>query len=110
MFGSQMAGCRTGEITLAKAVLPSLQPDMLCLADRQFFGFALWNTARGTAADLLIKRNMRLACEERLPDGSYLSCTYASRRDGRRKTDGVTVRVTSILDHRAAPAEELAAL
>src|SRR5712675_238475 len=28
LFGSQMAGCRTGEITLAKAVLPSLKPGM----------------------------------------------------------------------------------
>jgi hypothetical protein len=130
LFGSQMAGCRTGETSLAKDVLASLQRDMLCLADRQFFGFALWNAARGTAADLLwrIKRNMRLSCDERLPDGSYLSRIYASERDWRRKTDGVTVRVidyrlegvadaepiyrlvTTILDHQAAPAQELAAL
>ena len=41
LFGSQMASYATGEITLAKAVLASLRPGMLCLADRQFFGFEL---------------------------------------------------------------------
>src|SRR6266567_7011896 len=68
LFGSQMADYRTGEITLAKAVLTNLRPGMLCLADRQFFGFELWTLARGTGADLLwrIKKNMRLACEKRL--------------------------------------------
>jgi len=77
LFGSRMAGYRTGETTLAKAVLAaSLQPGMLCLADRNFFGFELWGLARDTGADLLwrIKKNLRLACEERLPDGSYLRC------------------------------------
>jgi hypothetical protein len=130
LFGSQMAGYGTSEITLAKAVLASLQPGMLCLADRQFFGFALWNQARDTGADLLwrIKKNLRLPCEKRLPDGSYLSHIFPSEKDRRRKTNGVQVRVidyclegvadaepiyrlvTTILDHEAAPAAELAAL
>ena len=88
LFGSQMADCGTGEITLAKAVLARLEPGMLCLADRQFFGFALWNLARNSGADLLwrIKKNMRLAREKRLPDGSYLSHIYPSERDWRHKT------------------------
>jgi len=130
LFGSQMAGCATGEITLARAVLAGLRKDMLCLADRQFFGFALWRDARGSGADLLwrIKRNLRLACDKRLPDGSYLSRIYASVRDWRHQTNGVTVRVvdyrlqgvadaepiyrlvTTLLDPAAAPALELAAL
>jgi hypothetical protein len=130
LFGSQMADYGTGEITLANAVLASLQPGMLCLADRQFFGFRLWNLARQTGADLLwrIKKNMRLACEKRLPDGSYLSHIYPSEQDWRRKTNGVQVRVidycldgvadaepiyrlvTTILDHKKAPAAQLAAL
>ena len=38
LFGSQMGGYQTGEITLAKAVLPRLRNGMLCLADRNFFG------------------------------------------------------------------------
>lgn len=130
LFASQMAGYETGEITLAKAVLTSLRPGMLCLADRQFFGSELWSLARDTGADLLwrIKKNMRLACEKRLPDGSYLSQFYPSERDWRHKTNGIRVRVidycldsvadaepiyrlvTTILNHENAPAAELAAL
>jgi hypothetical protein len=73
LFGSQMDGYRTGEITLAKAVLPQLRKGMLCLADRNFFGFELWHLAQGTGTDLLwrMKKNMRMACEKPLPDGSY---------------------------------------
>jgi Insertion element 4 transposase N-terminal/Transposase DDE domain len=130
LFGSRMAGHGTGEITLAKAVLASLQPGMLCLADRQFFGFELWNLARDSGADLLwrIKKNRRLAREKRLPDGSCLSHIYPSEQDWRRKTNGVPVRVidycldgvadaepiyrlvTTILDPEKAPAAQLAAL
>jgi len=130
LFGSQMDGYRTGEITLAKAVLPRLRSSMLCLADRNFFGFELWQLARGTSADLLwrMKKNMRMACEQRLPDGSYLSHVYPSQRDRRNKTNGIVLRVidyrlegiegsepiyrlaTNILDPDKAPAGELAAL
>jgi hypothetical protein len=130
LFGSQMADCSTGEITLAKQVLPALREGMLCLGDRNFFGFGLWNQARATGADLLwrVKKNMRLSCEKRLPDGSYLSRIYPSERDWRHKTNGVVVRVidyrlegvanaepvyrlvTTIFDYEKAPAQELAAL
>lgn len=130
LFGSRMAGYGTGEMTLAKAVLVALQKGMLCLADRQFFGFALWTEALGTGADLIwrVKRNTRLSCDRRWPDGSYESRIYASARDWRHKTTGVIVRVvdyrlagvadaepidrlvTSILEHDKAPAQELAAL
>src|SRR5690349_8740022 len=41
LFGSKMDAYATGETTLAQAVLPCLRKDMLCLADRNFFGFAL---------------------------------------------------------------------
>lgn len=130
LFASQMAGYATSEITLAKSVLTGLREGMLCLADRYFFGYALWTQARATGADLLwrIKKNMRLPRERDLPDGSYLSRIFASERDWRRKTNGVRVRVidyrlegvadaepiyrllTTILDHEQAPAHELAAL
>lgn len=130
LFGSRMAGYATGEITLAKTVLGGLQKGMLCLADRQFFGFALWQQALGTGADLVwrIRRNMRLSSDRRWPDGSYESRIYASERDWRHKTNGVRVRVvdyrlegvadaepiyrlvTSILEPDQAPAQELAAL
>ena len=131
LFGSQMADYATSEISLAKAVIQtSLASGMLCLADRNFFGFNLWSHARGTGADLLwrIKGNSRLECEKRLPDGSYLSHTYPSDKDRRHKTNGVELRVinyrlegvegaeplyrlvTTLLDHTQAPATELAAL
>jgi hypothetical protein len=130
LFGSHLGGCATGEITLAAQVVTALQQGMLCLADRNFFGFRLWNQARAQGADLLwrIKKNLRLAVEKRLPDGSYLSRIYPSERDWRHQTNGVVVRVidyrlegvtdaeplyrlvTTILDASQAPATELAAL
>jgi hypothetical protein len=130
LFGSHMAGCETGEIPLARMVLAGLQVGMLCLADRQFFGFEMWQQARATGADLLwrIKKNIRLPCDKRLPDGSYLSHIYACEGARRRKVNGVPVRVieyrldgvegaeplyrlvTTILDPDLAPARELAAL
>jgi hypothetical protein len=130
LFGSQMDSYRTGEITLAKAVVPRMRSGMLCLADRNFFGFELWQQARETGADLLwrMKKNMRMACDKRLSDGSYLSHVYPSERDWRHKTNGVVLRVidyrlegiegsepiyrlaTTILDAAKAPAEEMAAL
>ena len=130
LFAAKMAGCTTSEIALAKEVVPALSEGMLGLADRNFFSYAMWNLARANGADLLwrIKKNTRLICEERLPDGSYLSSIYPSERDRRHKTGGVKVRVidyyldgvadaepiyrlvTTILDHDKAPAQELAAL
>jgi len=130
LFGSKMEAYAAGEITLAKAVLPRLRKGMLCLADRNFFGFALWKQAQATGAELLwrVKKNMRMACEKRLPDGSCLSHIYPSERDWRHKSNGIVVRVidyeldgvadaepiyrlvTTILDHEKAPAKELAAL
>ena len=130
LFASRLGGYATGEITLARQVLGALQKGMLCLADRNFFGFSLWKQARAHGADLLwrIKKNLRLPVEKRLPDGSYRSRIYPSERDRRHQTHGVVVRViayrlegvadaeplyrlvTTILDPTAAPAAELAAL
>ncbi len=42
LFGARLGGFADGETTLAHAALPALQPGMLCLADRQFFGHARW--------------------------------------------------------------------
>ena len=130
LFGTQMAGYGTSEMTLAKGVLPWLGQGMLCLADRYFFGFELWRQARATGSELLwrIRKNLRLPCEQRLADGSYLSRIYPSQQDRQRQRHGVVVRVidyrlegvagaepmyrlvTTILDPEKAPAPELAAL
>jgi hypothetical protein len=130
MFGTQFGRYKCGEVTLAQNVVRSLRPGMLCLADRNFYGFSLWRQAHGTGADLLwrVKKNMLLPREKRLPDGSYLSTIYETWKDHRQKKNGVIVRVieyklnnipgaepiyrllTTILDHESAPAAELAAL
>jgi hypothetical protein len=130
LFGARLAGFAEGETTLAHEAVPALRPGMLCLADRQFFGHALWQRATATGADLLwrVKRNLRLPREARLADGSYLSTVYPSEKDRRHRTAGTRVRVveyrlegvadaeplyrlvTTLLDPTGAPAAELAAL
>jgi len=130
LWGSQVGGYRDSETTLARTVVGMLGAGMLCLADRQFFGAALWQQARAAGADLLwrVKKTLRLPCRQRLVDGSYLSVVYPSARDRRHDTNGLVVRVieytlagvadaedryrvvTSILDPDRAPAGELAAL
>ena len=130
LFGAQLGRYADSETTLAHAVLSALRPRMLCLADRYFFGHALWQRAAGTGADLLwrVKSNLRLPREMVLADGSYLTTVYPSEKDRRHRTGGVRVRVveyrlegiaeaeplyrlvTTILDEAATPAAELAAL
>ena len=130
LFGSRMATYDTGEITLARQVIGSLVPGMLCLADRNFFGYEFWKQACATKADQLwrVKKNLNLACVKRFDDGSYLSKIYPSDKDRRHESNGIIVRVidyvlegvsdaepiyrlvTSILDPEQAPAHELAAL
>lgn len=129
VFATQMAGCNTGELTLAKAVIPSLSAGMLCLADRNFLGFDLWEQAQRTGADLLwrAKQGRDLPEDERLADGSYLSRILPGDHR-KRHSDGIKVRVidyrlhgvadaepmyrlvTTILDPAQASATELAAL
>jgi len=118
---------QASEVELAPELL---QPGMLCLADRAFVGFALWQRTTATGADLLwrVRKNQVLPCCELLPDGSCLSRFYASLKHRRHDQDGVVVRVidyrledvpdaeplyrlvTTLLDPVAAPAAELAAL
>src|SRR6478735_7602483 len=73
-FGTRLGRFEEGETTLAWEALAALRSGMLCLADRQFFGHALWQEAVASGADLLwrVKRNLRLPREVRLVDGSYL--------------------------------------
>jgi hypothetical protein len=130
LFGTQMGPYGTGELDLAGAALQRLSAEMLCLADRYFFGYELWTKAMSTGAELLwrVKKNLRLPVEERLADGSYLSRIYPSDKDRRHDRGAVVVRVieyqlegvadaeplyrllTTIVDPTQAPAQELAAL
>ena len=45
LFGACLGSFADGETTLAHEALGALRPGMLCLADRQFFGYALWQAA-----------------------------------------------------------------
>jgi hypothetical protein len=130
LWNAHMANYATDEITLAQEVVPALRKGMLCLADRFFPSYKLWQAAAKTGADLLwrVRQNARLEVDQRLPDGSYLSRIYASTSDRRKQRNGIVVRVieyhlkdvsgaesiyrliTTILDPTAAPAKELAAL
>src|SRR3954462_47160 len=89
LFGTRLGSFADGETTLAHGAVPALGPGMLCLADRQFFGHALWREAAATGADLLwrVKRNLRLPREVRLADGSFLSTVYPGEKDRRHRTD-----------------------
>lgn len=135
LWGVQLGAYHIGEVTLAADVVPSLRAGMLCLADRGFLGFDLWQQARATGAELVwrAKSSVRLPVLARFPDGSYRSalrwnshCRSADRTaipvrvieytlDGASDADtpdgATTYRlVTSILEPERAPAIELATL
>lgn len=127
---AEIAPYAQGEQSLAGQLLAAnLEPDMLLMADRGFYSFALWRSAQASGAALLwrAKANLKLPVEQSLADGSYLSTVYAST-DRKRQT-GQRVRVieytlegsaapaqgsyrllTNILDPEQAPALQLAAL
>ena len=126
LYGAVLGDYYTGEVTLARQVVPRLKKGMLCLADRYFPGFELWEQAVATGAELVwrVRSRVRFVEEERLPDGSCLS-RFPSRRKEKapmrvrvveymvknQKGEDQEVRIlTSILDWRLAPAQELAAL
>ena len=134
LFGVALGGYKDSEVSLAHQAIKNLQPDMLCLADRGFAGYPLWQAAGQTGAQLLwrIPKNRKLPVHQRLEDGSYLSQITpapATRKKMSNKTSpAITVRVidyhlpgvadaepvyrliTTLLDSEAHPADELAAL
>ncbi|MGH9556840.1 MAG: IS4 family transposase [Terriglobales bacterium] len=109
LFASRCGRYATGEITLAKQVLASLQPSMLCLADRNYLGYALWQQARQTGAALLwrAKSQLRLEMLQRYADGSYRSAIYATERDWRQRRDPLELRVIEYRLAGVAEGEEL---
>ncbi|UGQ12069.1 IS4 family transposase [Yinghuangia sp. ASG 101] len=126
VFAVQAGPLAVHETELARGLFDALGPGMLVLADRGFVGFDRWRETAATGADLVwrVKRDAVLPVVEALPDGSYVSHIVAAR-DRDRRADPSRVRVveytlpgdttvyrliTTILDHRAAPARELAGL
>jgi hypothetical protein len=130
LWAAQVDSYATDEITLAQGVVPALGKGMLCLADRFFPSYELWQKAAQTGAELLwrVRQNARLEVDQRFADGSYLSRIYRSTSDRRNRRHPMTVRVieyrlkdvpgaepiyrliTTLQDPRSAPAKELAAL
>jgi len=137
LFGTRMGPCTTSEVALTDEVLPALKEGMLCLADRGFYSFSLWQKAHATGADLLwrMRSNQRLPREEELSDGSFLTTVFPSEKDRRTAQNGRRIRIveytleggvsdpsrppdedqlyrigTTILEPEAAPAKELAGL
>lgn len=130
LCAAQLGAYATGEVTLAAAVVSTLTRDMLCVADRAFLGFDLWQRARATGAQLLwrAKATHQLPALERYADGSYRSelrwnshCRSPDRTaiavrvveytlDGAPDADTVYRLVTTLVDPTHAPAAELAAV
>ena len=130
IVGAEYGPFRRSEQKMAEVLLPAtLQPDMLLLADRNFYGYAMWQIANSSGCRLLwrVRTSLKLAKEHVLPDGSYLSRIYSAT--DRAHSKGLQIRVveytldtdtsdsperyrliTNLLDHTQAPAEELAAL
>jgi len=129
---AEIAPYNHSEQTMAARLLPAkLTPEMLVLADRNFYAFKLWRSACATGAKLLwrVRSTHKLPVRQMLPDGSYLSAVCDSRERHRRPRQEQTVRVidytlegsatavqdsyrlvTNLLVPEQAPALELAAL
>jgi hypothetical protein len=133
ILAANLGPYRQAEWALCEPLLARLSPDMLCLADRGFDGYAHWQAARATGAQLLwrCRVNRELPVVTALPDGSYLSVLYPDMKARRSRTAEVVVRVidyalphtattaktepryrllTSLLDPATAPALALAQL
>ena len=127
LFGAELGRYNTAEVTLARTVVGRLPADSICLADRNFFGYALWKQALATGAALLwrARADLILPKLKRLSDGSYVTMLYPSPRARARRTDGIPARlityrlrgrseeyrlICSILDPRKAPGLQLANL
>lgn len=130
LFAARMAAWKVSEVALAKRLIDRLEPGMLCLADRLFYGFHLWNEALATGAELLwrVQKTIPLPRLKMFADGSYLSELRArSTAKVAERARRVPVRViefnvtrggrtehyrviTTLLDPKKAPALKLAEL
>jgi len=129
IYAVRMGVYKTAESSLAEELLNYLKPGMLCLADRLYATYPLWQKASSTGAELLwrVRSNALLPVEKVLKDGSYISTIYPSTKSRRNQSAGIAVRVieyeventedpqiyrlvTTLLDPEGASALELAAL
>lgn len=111
---------RHSEKYLASLLLPKLKKGMLLFADRGFFSFKLWCAAVATTADLCwrIKDDVVVKVTKHLPDKSCLGVIVRGSNEVQVRLIEYTIDgskevfrlITTILDHREAPAKKLALL
>ncbi|MCA1696312.1 MAG: IS4 family transposase [Actinobacteria bacterium] len=84
---ASLGPCRSGEQILFRDLLRSFGPDMLVMADRNFYHFQAWRQALDTGADLLwrVKSQVQLPVLEWLADGSYRSVLINPKVTGDRR-------------------------
>jgi hypothetical protein len=94
IFDVEIDRYATSEAELSRRLVERVEPGMVVLADRGFYGFGLWKQAAATGADLLwrMRASQRLDRLEELDDGSFLSKVYEIR-NYRRRGEGLVVRV-----------------
>ena len=75
--------CLRNEAVIAWGLRRHIEPNMLVLADREFFSFGLWEAYLARGAQLLWRGRTNYLLEpiEVLSDGSYLTKIYPGRRD-----------------------------
>lgn len=128
IFDAEIGPYTASEATLSRLLVERLEPGMVLLADRGFTGFALWQQASATGADLLwrAKNNVTPRLIETLADGSWLGemriCNTRTNTphvvvrvvdysvgDGRGADNGPFRLFTTILDPNDVTATDLAA-
>ena len=93
IFDAEIGPYTTSEAALSRLLVDRLEPGMVLLADRGFTGFALWQQAAATGAELLwrARNNVTPRQIEVLADGSWLG--EMRRSNARVNTEHVVVRV-----------------
>jgi hypothetical protein len=95
LCGAVLKPCRRNEQVMLPPLLDLLQPGMLLLWDRGFFGYASACRVIQTGAHLLARApaGLPLPVEQRLPDGSYRTVLYGSATDKAQRRGGLPLRV-----------------
>jgi hypothetical protein len=122
---------RVSENALAMDLIHLLKEGMLCLADRLFMSFEIFEAAKNTGADLLFRarEDRKPTFVETLPDGSMIAFIYSIKDYAKKnpikvrivdfdvevKIDKTTEfhhykLITTLLDHQKFPIKELAAV
>lgn len=86
-ISASFGACKMDERSLLADLMGAFEPDMLVIADRNFYSFALWTQALDTGADLLwrVTATVSLPVVEPLHDGSYRSILINPKITGTRR-------------------------